>query len=77
MSGRAAFLDRDGVLVETLVRDGRAHAAVTLEQFRICPEAREQAFFSRSAWISTASASLGSCSRCASNCSLVMTHLTS
>ena len=42
MSGRAAFLDRDGVLVETLVRDGRAHAAVTLEQFRICPEAREQ-----------------------------------
>ena len=42
MSGRAAFLDRDGVLVETLVRDGRAHAAVTLAQFRICPEAREQ-----------------------------------
>ena len=42
MSGRAAFLDRDGVLVETLVREGRAHAAVTLEQFRIRPEAREQ-----------------------------------
>jgi D-glycero-D-manno-heptose 1,7-bisphosphate phosphatase len=42
VSKRAAFLDRDGVLVETLVRDGRAHAAVTLEQFRICPEAREQ-----------------------------------
>jgi len=39
MSGRAAFLDRDGVLVETLVRDGRAHAAVTLAEFRICPEA--------------------------------------
>jgi D-glycero-D-manno-heptose 1,7-bisphosphate phosphatase len=42
VSGRAAFLDRDGVLVETLVRNGRAHAAVTLEQFRICPDAREQ-----------------------------------
>ena len=42
MSGRAAFLDRDGVLVETLVRDGRAHAAVTLAEFRICPEAPAQ-----------------------------------
>ena len=42
MSGRAAFLDRDGVLVETLMRDGRAHAAVTLAQFRICPEAPAQ-----------------------------------
>ncbi|MEX2224541.1 MAG: HAD-IIIA family hydrolase [Candidatus Rokuibacteriota bacterium] len=36
------FLDRDGVLVETLVRDGRAYAALTIEQFRICPEARDQ-----------------------------------
>ena len=35
MSGRAAFLDRDGVLVETLGRSGRAHAAVPLAQFRI------------------------------------------
>jgi D-glycero-D-manno-heptose 1,7-bisphosphate phosphatase len=42
MSGRAAFLDRDGVLVETLVRDGRAYAAVTLAEFRICPEAPAQ-----------------------------------
>ena len=42
MSGRAAFLDRDGVLVETLVRGGRAHAAVTLAEFRICPDARTQ-----------------------------------
>ena len=42
MSGRAAFLDRDGVLVETLVRGGRAHAAVTLAEFRICPEAPAQ-----------------------------------
>jgi hypothetical protein len=30
------------VLVETLVREGRAHAAVTLAEFRICPEARDQ-----------------------------------
>ncbi|MGH2780722.1 MAG: D-glycero-alpha-D-manno-heptose-1,7-bisphosphate 7-phosphatase [Thermoleophilaceae bacterium] len=42
MSGRAAFLDRDGVLVETLVRGGRPHAAVTLAEFRICPEAPAQ-----------------------------------
>ncbi len=35
MSGRAAFLDRDGVLVETLVRDGRAHAAVDAVLARI------------------------------------------
>lgn len=42
MSDRAAFLDRDGVLVETLVRGGRAHAAVTLAEFRICPEAPAQ-----------------------------------
>ena len=42
MSERAAFLDRDGVLVETLVREGRAHAAVTLAEFRICPEASAQ-----------------------------------
>jgi D-glycero-D-manno-heptose 1,7-bisphosphate phosphatase len=42
MSRRGAFLDRDGVLVETLVREGRAHAAVTLEEFRICADARKQ-----------------------------------
>ena len=42
MTNRAAFLDRDGVLVETLVRDGRAHAAVTLADFRISPDAPTQ-----------------------------------
>lgn len=42
MSQRAAFLDRDGVLVEILVRNGRAQAAVTLADFRICPEAPGQ-----------------------------------
>lgn len=42
MSRRAAFLDRDGVLVETLVRGGLARAAVTLAEFRICPEAPAQ-----------------------------------
>lgn len=42
MSGRAAFLDRDGVLVETLVRGGRAYAALTLAQFRICSDAPAQ-----------------------------------
>ena len=30
MSRRAVFLDRDGVLVDTLVRDNRAYAPVTL-----------------------------------------------
>ena len=31
----AVFLDRDGVLVETLVRDGRPHAPLLLEDFRL------------------------------------------
>jgi D-glycero-D-manno-heptose 1,7-bisphosphate phosphatase len=35
MSRRAAFLDRDGVLVETLVRDNRAFAPVALDEFRL------------------------------------------
>jgi D-glycero-D-manno-heptose 1,7-bisphosphate phosphatase len=35
MSRRAAFLDRDGVLVETLVRDNRAFAPVSLDEFRL------------------------------------------
>lgn len=35
MGRRAAFLDRDGVLVETLVRDNRAFAPVSLEEFRL------------------------------------------
>lgn len=35
----AVFLDRDGVLVATRVRDGRPIAALTLEEFAILPEA--------------------------------------
>ena len=36
MAGRrAVFLDRDGVLVETLVRDNRAFAALSLAEFQI------------------------------------------
>lgn len=42
MSRRAVFLDRDGVLVETHVRDGRAYAPVSLADFRICPDAGPQ-----------------------------------
>ena len=34
-SARGVFLDRDGVLVETLVRDHRAVAPLTLEEFRL------------------------------------------
>jgi len=39
---RAVFLDRDGVLVETAVRDNRAYAALTLDEFRLYPEAGAQ-----------------------------------
>ena len=39
MSRRAAFLDRDGVLVETLVRNNRAFAPVSLDEFRLEPDA--------------------------------------
>ena len=39
---RAVFLDRDGVLVETLVREGRAFAALTLDEFRLCADAGPQ-----------------------------------
>lgn len=35
MGRRAVFLDRDGVLVETLVRDNRAFAPVSLDEFRL------------------------------------------
>lgn len=35
MGRRAVFLDRDGVLVETLVRDNRAFAPVSLEEFKL------------------------------------------
>lgn len=36
---RAAFLDRDGVLNQAIVRDGRPYAPRRLEDFRILPEA--------------------------------------
>jgi D-glycero-D-manno-heptose 1,7-bisphosphate phosphatase len=36
---RAVFLDRDGVLVETFVRDGAPFAATTLDDFHIVPDA--------------------------------------
>ena len=42
MTRRAAFLDRDGVLVTTLVRDNRAFAPVSLDEFRMEPDAGVQ-----------------------------------
>lgn len=39
MGRRAVFLDRDGVLVETLVRENRAFAPVSLDEFRLEKEA--------------------------------------
>jgi D-glycero-D-manno-heptose 1,7-bisphosphate phosphatase len=39
---RAVFLDRDGVLVETDVRDGAAYAVTTLDEFRVAPDAAAQ-----------------------------------
>jgi D-glycero-D-manno-heptose 1,7-bisphosphate phosphatase len=39
---RAVFLDRDGVLVETLVRDDRAFAPLTLAEFRLTAGAGPQ-----------------------------------
>lgn len=38
---KAVFLDRDGVLVATHVRDGKPIAALTLGEFEILPEAPE------------------------------------
>ena len=35
MAACAVFLDRDGVLVETFVRDNRAYAATTLQDFQL------------------------------------------
>jgi D-glycero-D-manno-heptose 1,7-bisphosphate phosphatase len=37
---RAVFLDRDGVLVREIVRDGRPYAPSNIEQFEVIPEAR-------------------------------------
>ena len=42
MSRHAVFLDRDGVLVETAVRDNRAYAVLTLDEFRLCAGAPAQ-----------------------------------
>ena len=39
---RAVFLDRDGVLAEVIVRDGRAFAPTVLADFRLVPDAAEQ-----------------------------------
>lgn len=39
---RAVFLDRDGVLVREIVRDGRAYAPTEVEDFRLVPDAAEQ-----------------------------------
>ncbi len=39
---RAVFLDRDGVLVEEIVRGGRAYAPLRLEDFRVVPQAGRQ-----------------------------------
>jgi len=39
MGACAVFLDRDGVLVETFVRDNRAYAATTLRDFRLVDNA--------------------------------------
>jgi D-glycero-D-manno-heptose 1,7-bisphosphate phosphatase len=41
VSQRAVFLDRDGVLVDTLVRENRAYAPVSLEEFRVSAGAGE------------------------------------
>ena len=49
MRRRAVFLDRDGVLVETLVREGRAFAALTLDEFHLCADAGPQVARLRSA----------------------------
>lgn len=42
MSRRAVFLDRDGVLVDTLVRDNRAYAPTSLEEFQLYRDAAPQ-----------------------------------
>jgi D-glycero-D-manno-heptose 1,7-bisphosphate phosphatase len=41
MTRRAVFLDRDGVLAESLVRSGKPSAARSLTEFRVVPQAAE------------------------------------
>lgn len=36
---RAVFLDRDGVLNEAVIQDGRPYSPSTLQQLKICPDA--------------------------------------
>jgi D-glycero-D-manno-heptose 1,7-bisphosphate phosphatase len=38
-AGQAVFLDRDGVLVEAIVRDGRPYAPTSLDAFHLVPDA--------------------------------------
>src|SRR5438477_3735525 len=38
---RAVFLDRDGVLNRSVVRDGRPYAPISLEEFELLPGVRE------------------------------------
>jgi D-glycero-D-manno-heptose 1,7-bisphosphate phosphatase len=40
-SGRAVFLDRDGVLNEPILREGKPYAPEAVEDFRILPGVRE------------------------------------
>jgi D-glycero-D-manno-heptose 1,7-bisphosphate phosphatase len=42
MTRRGVFLDRDGILVEALVRDDRAYAPVSLTEFRLVADADVQ-----------------------------------
>ena len=49
---RAAFLDRDGVLAQEIVRDGVARAPTELRDFRIVSDAGEQVERLRSAGLS-------------------------
>src|SRR5262245_27476445 len=38
---RAVFLDRDGVLNEAIIRDGKPHAPSGMEELRVFPDAPE------------------------------------
>lgn len=41
MSGRAVFLDRDGVLNRTFVKDGKPYPPATVEELEIVPDAAD------------------------------------
>jgi D-glycero-D-manno-heptose 1,7-bisphosphate phosphatase len=40
MKKRAVFLDRDGVLTQPIVREGKAYSPRTISEFRILPEVK-------------------------------------